>query len=266
MNEIPEVGYGRVVHENDADYMLCLALDIGEGMLKNGAEVHRVEDTIERLCRAYGAEHTEIFAIPSVIIAAVRMPDGAYSSQIRRVKSSENNMFMVEQLNKISRRACRETPDLSKLDGMIRKVKTQKPYPYWLVVCGAALATGSFAMFFGGTWRDALVAAFIGALMCLGEKIPVTGMNNFAKIAIQSFMAGVLAHLLVLVGVGQNVDNIMMGTIMYSIPGLASGIAFRDLLYGDFLAGSLKIIQTLLVALMIAFGYFLAMFVFSGVM
>lgn len=246
--------------------MLCLALDVGEGMLKNGAEIHRVEDTVERLCHAYGAVHTEIFAIPSMIIAAVRMEDGSYSSQIRRVKSSRNNMFAVEQFNKISRKACSETPELWKLDEMIRKAKEKKPYPYWLVVCGAGLATGAFALFFGGTWRDAIVAAIIGAVMCFGEILPGTVINDFAKIVIQSFGAGVLAHLFVLSGIGQNVDKIMMGTIMYSIPGLATGIAFRDLLYGDYIAGSLKIIQSCLTALMIALGYFLSMLVFSGVM
>ena len=59
--------------EHTTEYLLCLAMDIGEGMLKCGAEIHRVEDTIERVCKAYGAVHVEIFAIPSVIISAIRM-------------------------------------------------------------------------------------------------------------------------------------------------------------------------------------------------
>ena len=33
---------------------LTLALDIGERLLVCGAEVSRVEDTITRICRAYG--------------------------------------------------------------------------------------------------------------------------------------------------------------------------------------------------------------------
>ncbi len=43
--------------ESYADIVLCTALDIGEHLLKNGAEVSRVEDTIERICFAYGAAH-----------------------------------------------------------------------------------------------------------------------------------------------------------------------------------------------------------------
>ena len=58
-----------------ADDLLRLALDVGEGMLKNGGEISRVEDTIERICRAYGAVHVEVFTIISVIHASVRMAD-----------------------------------------------------------------------------------------------------------------------------------------------------------------------------------------------
>ena len=98
--------------ENFADYLLCLALDVGEALLKNGAEISRVEDTIERICRAYGAKHIEVFSIISCINAAIRMPDGSYSFQMRRVKSISNNLDALERMNALSRDVCREIPDL----------------------------------------------------------------------------------------------------------------------------------------------------------
>jgi uncharacterized membrane protein YjjP (DUF1212 family) len=58
---------------------------------------------------------------------------------------------------------------------------------------------------------------------------------------------------------------IMIGTIMVLIPGVAFGAAFRDLLCGDFLAGSLKTVQCILSALMIAAGYLIAMLLLGGV-
>lgn len=45
----------NVEQESLAETVLRLALDVGEGMLKNGGEVSRVENTIERICRAWGA-------------------------------------------------------------------------------------------------------------------------------------------------------------------------------------------------------------------
>ena len=65
-------------------------------------------------------------------------------------------------------------------------------------------------------------------------------------------------------GFGDNLPAIMIGNIMIQIPGLSFGTALRDLLGGDLLAGSLRTIQALLSAVMIAFGYMLAMIAVGG--
>ncbi len=248
-----------------ADRLLSVSLDIGEAMMRNGAEVHRVEDTIGRLCKAYGAVKTEIFALPTVIIAAVTLEDGTRSSQIRRVAIGSYRMYKIELYNDISRKACSALPSMDELEQMIKGAKAKRGYPLWLMSLGAAIATGAFAVFFGGSWRDGLVAAVIGAIIALGEGVHLPKINDFAKIAVQCFIAGILAYTAVIIGVGESVDKIIIGTIMYSIPGLAFGVAVRDLFYGDFFSGALKIIHSILVSLMVAFGYLLAMLVFSGV-
>ena len=250
--------------DHTAEYLLCLALDIGEGMLKCGAEIHRVEDTMERICIAYGAAHVEIFAIPSVIIAAVRMSDGEYSSQIRRVKKGGNNLSLLERFNEISRNICQNTPPLAEVDEMIHKAKEKKVYPKWLHFLSYALASGSFAVFFGGSWRDGIVAAVIGLVFALIDLIQLDRVNQFAKTAMQSLVGGLLSCLAVRMGLGDDVGMIMIGTIMILIPGVFFSTAIRDLLCGDFLAGSLKTVQAVLSTLMIALGYLLAMFLAGG--
>ena len=45
------------------ELLLACALDIGAEMLINGAEISRVEDSISRICRAYGAEEINAFSI-----------------------------------------------------------------------------------------------------------------------------------------------------------------------------------------------------------
>ena len=245
--------------------LLCLALDVGEGMLKNGGEINRVEDTIERICYAYGAAHVEVFGIPSLILAAIRMPDGSYSSQTRRIQSVGNNLLRLELFNGISRTICQELPDLDTLDRMIRDAKKKPTYPKWLRCLAFALAAGAFAVFFGGDVKDGAVAALIGTVLFFVDLLPFRTDNVLAKTLIQSFVAGVFASLAVRVGLGSDEGIIMIGTIMLLIPGLAFGTALRDLLCGDILAGTLKTLQCVLVALMIAAGYLLAIFLMQGV-
>ena len=249
---------GSLLDSNNTEYLLCLALDIGEGMLKNGAEVSRVEDTIERICKAYGAAHVEVFSIISFIHAAIRMPDGSYSSQLRRVRSTGTNLATLEKLNSLSREICRTTPPLAEFDKKIRESKKKNTYPAWFRAIASASAVGSFCVFFGGSFIDAIVAALAGLVIFLVDIYAPKRVNAFAKTVISSFLASMIAALAVILNIGANPDFIIIGAIMLLVQGLAFGTALRDLLCGDLLTGTLKTLQALLGALMIAFGYMIA--------
>ena len=47
------------------NFQLILAgiLDLGETMLVSGAEVNRVEDTVQRIAKAYGCDRVDVFTI-----------------------------------------------------------------------------------------------------------------------------------------------------------------------------------------------------------
>jgi len=244
--------------ESYANYLLCLSLDVGEELLKSGAEVNRVEDTIYRICHAYGAVHVEVFAINSLIMASVRLADQSYSSQIRRVYTSSFRLAHMERMNAVSRTLCKSTPPLEEADQMIRAAKAERGNPFWLFLLGSALTAAFFTIFFGGNLRDAFMGALLGCVVAGIDRIHSSYINQMAKLMIVSFIVGVLANLGVFIGVGVHVDAIVIGTIMLLIPGLAFGNALRDLLCGDILAGILKTVQSCLSAVLIAFGFLLA--------
>lgn len=249
----------REIYKDDfAEYLLCLALDVGEGMLKNGGDVARVEDTIERICRAYGAVHVEVFTIISMINAAVRMPDGSYSSQLRRVKQTSNNLNTLERLNALSRKICREKPSLDEFDAMLHDLKKERVYPLWFYILASSMVAGAFCLFFGGGIVDSLIALVIGAIISFINSYPSVRLNSMAKTVISAFVAATLAGLIFILIPTLNVDSVIIGAIMLLVPGLMFGTAMRDLLCGDLIAGTLKILQAIIQTLMIGFGYMLS--------
>ncbi len=256
----------QIYKENFADYLLCLALDVGEGLLKSGAEIRRVEDTIERICLAYGAAHVEVISIISFINAAIRMPDGSYSSQLRRVKSTGVKLDTLEHYNALSREICRDKPSLEIFEKKITDTKNKRQYPTYVMLGAAMFTVSAFAIFFGGTVIDALMAATIGLIISIIDIYSSKHLNTMAKMVISSFVASFIAGLSVKFGIGDNPETIIIGSIMLLVPGLAFGSALRDLLYGDLLAGTLKTLQACLSALMIAFGYMIAISLLGGVM
>ena len=103
------------------------------------------------------------------------------------------------------------------------------------------------------------LGAVIAFFLTLFARFRPLRINGMVRSLISSFAAGVLSVLCVTVGFGDNVDKIIIGTIMLEIPGLSFGNALRDLLCGDTLAGTMRFIQAILQALMIALGYMAAL-------
>ena len=238
-----------------ADNLARIALDIGEGLLKSGAEIHRVEDAIEHICKAYGAAHIEVFSIQSLIMVAIRMPDGSYSSQSRRITNISNHLRCLEYYNRLSRDICRDTPDFDEVDKRIYEVKKKRNYRFIFSIVGHACAAGGFAIFFGGTLRDGLAGAIIGIIMALLDRIDAKFFTPVTKTLLIAFASGILSYLAVVAHIGEHTGMIAIGTIMILIPGLSLGNSMRDLLTGDTLAGILRAVQSCIIAVIIAIGY-----------
>ena len=254
------------LHENDTDRLLCVVLDIGEHMLRSGGEVHRVEDSMTRICHAYGVSHVEVFVITSLLIAAIRMPDGSYSSQIRRVYGVSKDLSKFEEFNSISRRICSERLSLDEVEELIYIAKRSTPYSSFFVVVGNALMASGFALLFGGTLRDGIAALLVGVLVGMLGYYVGRKINVIARTVVESFALAVFSILSIAVGIGENLQYVAIGAIMLVIPGLDFGNSLRDLMYGNLLSGALRMIQAVMTGVIIAIGYVAAMFLLGGLL
>jgi len=81
-------------------------VDIGEQMLVSGAEVHRVEESINRMCLALGALRTDVFIITSSIVVTIHTSDGETYTQTRRVTATTTNFEKLHLQNELSREIC----------------------------------------------------------------------------------------------------------------------------------------------------------------
>ena len=247
-------------NEKFPDKLLRTALDIAENLLRCGGTVHRAEDTVERICKSHGATHVEVFSITSLIIASIRMENGEHAMQTRRIYGYSNNFIRLDKLNAISRKLCDGSVTLDEAQKLILEAKSSVSYPpYWRLVA-SVLVTGAFTIFFGGTLLDALAAAVLGLVISVISGYAPKALNPMALNLMLSLIAGFLAITVAHFGFGDNYDKIIIGTIMLMVPGLSFGNAVRDLLGGDTLSGILQLIQAILIATIIAFGYTIALF------
>ena len=238
--------------------LLSCVLDIGEQMLLCGAEVHRVEDSVKRMCYAFGATRVDVFIITSTMITTVYNQEHMPFTQTRRITGTGTDIERLHKLNALSRRICSKQMTIQEIRGEIEEILKTKCYPFWLECVSCALIAGAFTLFFGGTLIEALVSLVVGTLIKLVLRFTEFALMNavFAKF-LCTFLASVLAFGAMKAGVIGNIDKVMIGNIMSLIPGIGLTAAMRDLFTGDSIAGLLHTFDAVMTALAIAAGYFL---------
>lgn len=253
--------------KQDWDKLLQSILDVGEEMIVCGAEVSRVEDSIERMCESYGApyERINVFIITSNIQVTLETPDGRILTQIRRLIRHGTNFDRLDYLNALSRYICENKPDYDEIQERLNEVMSRPEPRRLLKIFGAVIIAASFTVFFGGNWMDSIAAGFVGLVIVLMELYLASHEpNQIIYNFVVSFVSGVTALLLTKIGLGDNVDKIMIGGIMLLIPGIAMTNSVRDMLIGDIMSGWLRLLSALLIAGAIACGFALSIILIGG--
>lgn len=242
---------------------------IVEEMTEVGAEISRVEETIDRVCLAYGAVRADVFATTSNIIVSVEDENGAVITQTRRIKHRiGNNMEKLHQYNDMVRWLTECTPEIEEIDARLTTVRNAKKYPFWLNILFSTVITTSFCLFFGGkTPEELLTAVLVGlASGILLEFLEKSRVNPILSRFLCAFLASVIAYFSVYFHFIQTPDFVLIGNIMTLIPGVGLTNAMRDLFSGDVISGILRAIEALLFTLAIAFGIMLPTLLLGGLL
>ena len=248
-----------------SEAILYQLMEIGEMLLTSGAEVRRVEDTLTRMGKAYGAKRMNVFVITSSVIVTMIFPDGRELTQSRRIMSPGGTDFAkMEELNALSRRCCEQVLPVEDLSKEVERIQHHHS-PDLVFFLGSILAASSFAMFFGGSLQDALIAAVGAVTICLAQKLlgPIAP-NQVVYQFLCSLIAGGLISVLASWIPGIHMDKVMIGDIMLLIPGIAMTNAVRDILVGDTISGIMRLIETFLWAGALACGFMVSIWLTGG--
>ena len=247
---------GKAVTKKDAEQMLENALEIGARMLISGAEIRRVEDSIFRICTAYGSERTEVFSITYTIVATISSKNFGIITQSRRIHGSAFNLQELKYLNNLSRNVCENLPDMDEVRRDLKQIHELPRYTNRQGMLIYALISSAFTLFFGGTLLDAVISAAIG-VMIKAVEIPLKNMkmNRFLVSCLCSLAAAALAVMAARTGIGCSSDKISIGNVMILIPGLMFTNCIREMISDNFLSGLTRFGEAVLLSLSIALGF-----------
>ena len=243
----------------ELEYLVEYTLNIGRQMMECGAEGWRAENTMARICRAYGLEVLDAHVMATQAAVTVKTPEGVHYTSTCMILPDKTgtDLERLELLNAASRHICQEPPAMEDLPLAMKRPAVRWS---WRELLGYVVAAGAFAVFFGGSVLDGLASGFVGGLIYLMEQVRrVHHQNRIIYTAVACFLSGLLALGCVGVGFGTDLDRIMIGDIMLFIPGLAMVNGVREFFYADILTGIYRLIEAMLIAGAIALGYAVAL-------
>lgn len=240
----------------DHDKLLNLGTELGILLMRSGAEIYRVEESVSRLLQAYG-QNAQVFAIPNCLIVSITTPEGHPMTRMSRISTHGTNIELLERCNDLCRQLCRKPLPVDEARILVDRLPLETPnLPSRVVLLGYVVAAAFFALFFNGGLGDCLSAALcglaVGVCMLYGQRI--TGSNAFFRTLVCAAVVSVVALLCVKLGLGTNLEYISIGTLMLLVPGRALTNAMREIMAGDVMSGVNRTAEVILMGSAIAIG------------
>lgn len=237
--------------EEQRQRIMDFIMAAGETLLQNGAEVFRVEQTMEIMARSFHLREFHVYVLTNGIFASAGT---AEISEIRNVPIRTTHLGRVAAVNELSRQIAAGGITLDEAES--RLVLAQRiPFPKGRVQLLAGMSGAfCFALIFGGTLRSGLAAAVAGLaasgylLLCDRNDVP----GGFKTIS-----TAALITILCILGCGLlkvEASHAIIGTLMILTPGIAFTMGIRDFVQKDYLSGTIRMIDALLIAASIAIG------------
>jgi uncharacterized membrane protein YjjP (DUF1212 family) len=230
--------------------ILSLASDAGHILLENGAEISRVEETMKRIAGYYGVEREHFFVLSNGIFTT-----GQSYANVDFIPIKGARLDMVVEVNQLSREIAAGKYTLEEARARLEDIRNLPAKPLWERIAGAALGSGAFCAIFGGSFIDCTVSLIAGTVTYL--TLALLCAPRMSK-ALGNILSGVVGTLLCILfhqwGFGESLGNMIIGTLIPLIPGVAFTNGLRDIADEDYLAGITRLLDALLVFLSIAIG------------
>lgn len=236
------------------EQVVGLVLLAGELLLTYGAEMYRVEETIEKMGKAAGFAQVEVFATPTGLFLSLHTLDGRVFTRVRRIRKVRNDLSIISEINALSRAFSQGQITLDGVRGQLEELRL-RPSPGGLlrhVVGGFGAA--AFTLMYAGGWREALIGGMVGVAVLF----IVAWLDEYSVPTVLQAATGAVVAAATVAAVARlwsfNPNLATLGGVMVLAPGVVMTTAIRDMLSGELVSGVTRGAQALAIAVAIATG------------
>ena len=112
----------------EAKKLLNFSIKFSYSLLYNGAEVYRVEDSINRICKSFqNVKAVNTFALSNMVIISF-VYNGTNYTSMRRLNDSGKNLEKIALLNELSRNIVSGKVDVDEAFKELKNIKNKSSY------------------------------------------------------------------------------------------------------------------------------------------
>ena len=258
-NRLSDWGVGRIktnrIQSSEEEQLFHLVMRIGEVLLQNGAEIFRVQETMLIVANHYQVSEVDTYVISNGIFLTMNINNRGLTAKIKHIPIAPVHLERVSAANALSRDILeKQIPVKEALLELERIV--QIPYaPNWARTIFTGTGSACFCYLLGGSVADSMAAGVAGLLLFLimilleRRKTPKVLFHLFG-----SAFVTMISVLLFTLGLGDDLNHIIIGAIICLVPGVSMTTSIRDYFNGDHLSGTIHLVDAIQVAVSIAVG------------
>lgn len=239
----------------DPRKVLKTAMEAGHILLENGAEIFRVEETMERICRYFGVESRDFFVLSNGIFVTGGSGGSKPYARVSHIPVRGARLDKVVAVNQLSREIEEGSYSVEEVAGRLEEIRRMPGKTARMQVLASGAGSACFCYMLGGSLADAAVAFAAG--VCLYLYILGISGPHLSRI-VGNIGGGALVTCVCLIcfrlGLGEHLNRMIIGSIIPLVPGIAFTNGIRDIADGDYISGAVRLLDAILVFMCIAIG------------
>lgn len=233
--------------------VLNMITRVGEILLENGSEAHRVEQTVSNMAHSFDLK-ADCFATLDSLIVSVKNKEKKSVSLVKRVQKNSTNLNKVSEIFRLVNSSTEY--DIDEFEEKLNKIEQSKEYPLWIKILGTGILSAFFVVINApSTIREFIAALFIGFLIAIISKISEKlNLGIFFFNFVASFIITVIVMLLAKLNFLHSIHTTTISCLMILVPGVPFINSMRDIFMRDLLTGTSRLLEVILVGIGISVG------------
>ena len=253
----------KIIEDRKAQSVLNLLTEIGEMMITSGAHTARIIRNLERIAKGLGYNCELVLTYTGIVISIHKQNKFKAHTLAKTIKGKGLNFETISEISILSWDVLINRISIHEIKEILKQIKAKKVYSDLQLYALAPLASVALCLLFDGDWLQSIIVYFSTLFGYYARRsMMLKHHNHMVAFYIGATISTLFIHF---IGVLCNIQikEALVVSVLYLIPGAVMINSFIDYLEGYFESGTARLIYSLMLVLMISFGFLTSTMIFN---